>query len=153
MGALLTLFTTEWRAAVDRGRKEALELRRLGREFRSAADDYAGQRERGDQPPPQPVHAAGHALALRLEEVKARRTWWRTVSPVLAALAPDRLDESVVGGWTELGEDDRKARHTAVMDAVRRIDAQVGGTARALEHPWRPPLLRWFTLWQKVPPR
>ncbi|SNR24366.1 hypothetical protein [Actinomadura mexicana] len=151
LGALLTLFTTEWRAAVDRGRREGLELRRLGRDFLTEASDYTERRRTAGQPSAQALRDTARKLALRLEEIKARRPWWRTLSPVLAALAPDRLDAAVVAGWSDLSDEDRKARHAAVMDVVHRIDAQVGSTARALEHPWRPPVLRWFTFWQKVP--
>ncbi|MGI5207618.1 hypothetical protein ACQEU6_39320 [Spirillospora sp. CA-108201] len=151
VGALLTLFTTEWRAAVDRGRREGLELRRLGREFLTEASDYAERRRTAGQPSAQAMRDTARKLALRLEEVRARRPWWHTLSPVLAALAPDRLDAVVAAGWSELGDEGRETRHATVMDFVHRIDAQVGGTARALEHPWRPPVLRWFTLWQKVP--
>ena len=151
VGALLTLFTTEWRAAVDRGRKEGLELRRLGREFLAEAGDYAERRRTAGQPSAQAMRDTARKLALHLEEIKARHPWWRTLSPVLAALAPDELDTSVVAGWSDLDDEDRETRHAAVMDLVHRIDAQVGGTARALEHPWRPPVLRWFALWQKVP--
>ncbi|MBB6396922.1 hypothetical protein BKA00_003836 [Actinomadura coerulea] len=151
LGALLTLFTTEWRASVDRGRKEGLELRRLAREFLTAASDYAERRRTAGQPSVQPLHDTARELALRLEEIKARRPWWRTLSPVLAALAPDRLDEAVASGWNGLSDQARQTRHAAVMEVVHRIDAQVGGTARALEHPWRPPVLRWFAFWQKVP--
>ncbi|MEV0660685.1 hypothetical protein ACIBI3_12045 [Actinomadura luteofluorescens] len=151
VGALLTLFTTEWRAAVDRGRKEGLELRRLGREFLTAASDYAERRGKAGLPSPQPLRDSARALALRLEEIKARHPWWHTLSPVLAALAPDKLETVFVAGWDGLSDEGRETRHVTVMDVVRRIDAQVGGTARALEHPWRPPVLRWAVFWQKVP--
>lgn len=151
LGALLTLFTTEWRASVDRGRKEGLELRRLGREFLAAATDYAERRRTAGQPSVQPLHDTARELALRLEEIKARRPWWRTLSPVLAALALDKLDDAVASEWKGLSDQGRQTRHAAVMEVVHRIDAQVGGTARALEHPWRPPVLRWFVFWQKVP--
>ncbi|MCR3744024.1 hypothetical protein BS35_006605 [Actinomadura glauciflava] len=151
VGALLTLFTTEWRAAVDRGRKEGLELRRLGREFLVAASDYAERRGKAGLPSPQALRDSARALALRLEEIKARHPWWRTLSPVLAALAPDELETAFVAGWDGLSDEDRETRHAKVVALVHRIDAQVGGTARALEHPWRPPVLRWFVLWQKVP--
>ncbi|MEV4004730.1 hypothetical protein [Actinomadura sp. NPDC049753] len=151
LGALLTLFTTEWRASVDRGRKEGLELRRLGRKFLTTASDYAEGRRKAKQPPVQPVHDAAQELALRLEEIKARRPRWRTLPPVLAALAPARLDAAVALGWNGLSDQGRETRHAAVMEVIHRIDAQVGSTARALEHPWRPPVLRWFVFWQKVP--
>ncbi|MEU9868804.1 hypothetical protein AB0C87_13260 [Actinomadura sp. NPDC048021] len=151
LGALLTLFTTEWRASVDRGRKEGLELRRLGRTFLTAASEYAEGRGDAKQPSGQPVHDAARELALRLEEIKARRPWWRTLSPVLAALDPERPGAAVTDGWQGLTEQGRKTRRAAVMEVVHRVDTQVGSTARALEHPWRPPVLRWFVFWQKVP--
>ncbi|NDU72708.1 hypothetical protein GWI34_08710 [Actinomadura sp. DSM 109109] len=144
LGALLTLFTTEWRAAQDRGRKEGLELRRLGRRFFTEASDYAERRGTAGQPSAQGLHDAARELALSLEEIKARHPWWRAVSPVRAALAPDELDAAVTAGWSDLDDQGRKARHAKVTAFVHGIDVQVGRTARALEHPWRPPVLRWI---------
>jgi hypothetical protein len=132
IGALLTLFTTEWRDVRGDGRRRADALRAAADAFGAATRRYLRGWQDGDgRPDEEPVRATRLELSARLREVATMHPSWswprylrRTV---LAGVLGDGMGKDWVGR-------DRIARvaelEAALDDLLVRVDAVAGALAR-----------------------
>ncbi|MGH3244094.1 MAG: hypothetical protein ACRDNL_27200 [Spirillospora sp.] len=149
-GAVLTMFTTELRGAIDRGRALARTLRELTDAYMSEAE--AVLMEADDEllrdETLRSCAAATAALRRHLEEVAVRRTWWWRVRRLIAVLEDDSEHTRTLTGrpeWREYRGDQKAAERTEFTEQMRArlsdMKRELRVVARNLERPRPHPLL------------
>jgi hypothetical protein len=148
-GALLTMFTSEWRTSVDRGRLEGHTLRELTDSYLSAAETYLAVARRGTGVPGEALETAVTTAAAELRaclrEQAARHPRWRRLPRLSGYLADNSVHTaSLLGAWTAYQGtqlDDRRAQRVDEIErSLTEFGIDLAAVARALEHPWRPHL-------------
>lgn len=152
-GGVLTIFATEWRAAIDRGRGQGHTLRELTDEYMSAIGGYLAAARRGTAVPGEAlenaVTTAASGLSKYLREQAARHPGWRRMPRLSGFVAADGAQTAaLLGDWASYqGSQQAGRRQQRVAEIERRLaeaGKDLGAVAYALEHPWRPHLLMWL---------
>ncbi|TYB45543.1 hypothetical protein [Actinomadura chibensis] len=149
-GAVLTMFTTELRGAIDRGRALAGTLRELTDAYLAEADAVLTEAE-DEQLRDETLRscaAATAALRRHLEEVAVRRAWWWRVRRLIAALEDGSEHTEPLTRrpkWRDYQGDEKAADRAAFCALMRArladMKRELMVVARNLERPRPHPLL------------
>lgn len=141
-GALLTVLTSEWRGARDRGRDRAARLRTVCADFTRTARSYLdgwSETTVGGQPPDEPLRVCRTALFDRLRRTSIRHHRWLFAEQLATDLRTGPLGTHMTTGWTGLHEQSARAtRAETVRTRLDRLTADVERVAHAEERPGRP---------------
>jgi hypothetical protein len=135
VGALLTFLATGWRAAIDRGARDADALRAASSEFRAAMTAYAAEWVSGGAPPPTTVQIRRADLIRQLDRVVSYYPSWKLPAQLRTRLRGREFEERDRGFWQRLAPGDRPAEAARLHDRLGEFDKEVETVATALSRP------------------
>lgn len=136
-GALLAFFATGWRAAVDRGARDAEALRAASAEFGNALIAYASEWVNGGEPSPATVQYRRTDLLRQLGRVRSYHPSWRKPSELRDLVAGSELAEGDRSFWLQFDKSARPAEAAKLQKKLKKLDKDLEVVAEALSRPLR----------------
>ncbi|SPL91382.1 unnamed protein product [[Actinomadura] parvosata subsp. kistnae] len=135
-GALLTFLATGWRAAIDRGVRDADALRTAVADFRAAIETYASEWVRGKSPDAVTVRLRRTDLLRQIGRVISFHSAWHQARKLKERVKGDDLAEGDANFWS--GDvPARQSKVTRLRKELDTFDAEVESVATALSRPIR----------------